>query len=30
MSVYAINKLCHDALHDPAFRAPACADAWPR
>jgi len=20
MSVYAVNKICHDALHDPAFR----------
>lgn len=21
MSIYAVNKLCRDALHDPAFRA---------
>jgi Aromatic-ring-opening dioxygenase LigAB, LigA subunit len=32
MSIYAINKLCRDALHDPAFRAalhrdPAAATA---
>jgi hypothetical protein len=32
MSIYAVNKLCRDALHDPAFRAalerdPAAATA---
>ena len=21
MSIYAVNKICRDALHDPAFRA---------
>lgn len=27
MSVYAINKLCRDALHDPAFREGLKRDA---
>lgn len=27
MSVYAVNKLCRDALHDPAFREALKRDA---
>jgi hypothetical protein len=26
VSIYAVNKLCRDALHDPAFRAALKAD----
>jgi hypothetical protein len=26
MSIYAVNKLCRDALHDPAFRAALARD----